>query len=524
MQYSNIPANKLSVAFANSAGGGYITVPLPVTPTGTGRASFAEGFPPLDFTPLSAGGSPPYGQDLNGILNMISAWTVWKCAGGMVKYDSAYSTTIGGYPKGALLLSSASANLLWLNTADNNTTDPDGGSPANWSPISAGTVLFPDGAASAPGAAFATQTNMGLYKVSSSSFGMSVGGVLRVTLTSNSITSTVPYFASDGTATAPSVSFATDPDTGLYSHAANTIGFTTAGVVRVTIGTSVNSTVPYYAPNGSAATPSYGFATASTGFYSAGANEVDIALSGTLTYQFSNTAFTSTKQIKGYAGDATTPTYGSATDSTTGMNLSAGLIGLGTSGVVRRLISTTSEQSTLQQQSADGSAAAPTYSFSSDTDTGMYRIGANQIGWSTNGTQRLTLDGSGNLSATGAMSEGGTLLSDKYLLKSRVFVSSQQTISGFPSSEISVAHGLGSVPTSISAFLVCQVADNGFAVGDMCPVALYPNNPGNSLMADATNIKLRMNVATNTNPTTSGTAFNMTASRWKAVLIARLDV
>ena len=40
---------------------------------------------------------------------------------------------------------------------------------------------------------------------------------------------------------------------------------------------------------------------------------------------------------------------------------------------------------------ADGSAAAPSLAFTADTDTGMYRPGTNQIGFTAGGTQVLQL-------------------------------------------------------------------------------------------------------------------------------------
>lgn len=50
---------------------------------------------------------------------------------------------------------------------------------------------------------------------------------------------------------------------------------------------------------------------------------------------------------------------------------------------------------------SDGTAGAPAFNFNSDPNTGMFRSAENVIGWATGGTQRLTLDGSGNLTATG---------------------------------------------------------------------------------------------------------------------------
>jgi|GEM_PF-2842809 len=95
-----------------------------------GAASLTDGFPPLNFLPISAGGIPPFGQDVNGILNEISASVQWLQAGGLSKYNAAFSAGIGGYPNGAVLLN-ASGTGFWVSIADNNTSNPDVGG-ANW--------------------------------------------------------------------------------------------------------------------------------------------------------------------------------------------------------------------------------------------------------------------------------------------------------------------------------------------------------------------------------------------------------
>ena len=131
MQSSNIPS-KIPLPFANAASSTYkYNIPtasqIGIT---NGKASLADGFPPLTFTPISSGGVPPFGGDMNGILNEITAIQQWQEAGGFFPYDSAFSTTVGGYPKGAVLQSS-SFNGLWISTAENNTTNPDTGG-AGW--------------------------------------------------------------------------------------------------------------------------------------------------------------------------------------------------------------------------------------------------------------------------------------------------------------------------------------------------------------------------------------------------------
>lgn len=91
-----------------------------------GAASYTDGFPPLTMTPVVAGGIPPAGGDFNGILNAITQSLRWACAGGQYKYDSAFSAAVGGYPKGAMLQNDA-GDILWLNTLDDNTANPDAG-------------------------------------------------------------------------------------------------------------------------------------------------------------------------------------------------------------------------------------------------------------------------------------------------------------------------------------------------------------------------------------------------------------
>lgn len=129
MQLSDIPS-KFTIPFANSAGGGYIRS-IPISPPGSGGASLTEGFPPANFSPVGSGGIPPYGQDFNGILKQISAWSRWYSAGGTIRYDSTFQTAIGGYPNGALVQSAVTANLFWQSTTDNNVTNPDA-SGAGW--------------------------------------------------------------------------------------------------------------------------------------------------------------------------------------------------------------------------------------------------------------------------------------------------------------------------------------------------------------------------------------------------------
>lgn len=133
MQLTNTPA-KLVLPFANAGGKNTIPAASQIGIT-AGAASLTDGFPPLTRTPIASGGVPPSGLDMNGILYQLSAIIRWANAGGGYAYDSTFAndSNVGGYPKGARIMRSDGLGY-WLNIAENNTTDPEGGSPANWVP------------------------------------------------------------------------------------------------------------------------------------------------------------------------------------------------------------------------------------------------------------------------------------------------------------------------------------------------------------------------------------------------------
>jgi len=135
MQLTNAPG-KLVLPFAASGAKNDIPVDSQIGIT-AGAASLVDGFPPLTRTPLAAGGTPPSGLDMNGVLYELSAILRWANAGGGYAYDAAFATdsNVGGYPKGARIMRSDGLGY-WFNTADNNVTDPEGAGAvaAGWVP------------------------------------------------------------------------------------------------------------------------------------------------------------------------------------------------------------------------------------------------------------------------------------------------------------------------------------------------------------------------------------------------------
>lgn len=143
-QASDIP-NYSPKVFAQDATGTYVRN-VPQTTGDPAAASMSLGFPPQTFTDEGAGGTPPDGRDINGILKFLAAWAQWVGLGGPVPYNAAVSSA-GGYPKGARVQSATSLRI-WLCTVDNNTTNPDSGG-AGW--VSDVSVTYQDFTASASG-------------------------------------------------------------------------------------------------------------------------------------------------------------------------------------------------------------------------------------------------------------------------------------------------------------------------------------------------------------------------------------
>ena len=124
MIISNL-TSRLLRPFANA--GAKATIPL--SQTDATRASYEQGFPALNMTPIAAGGVPPSGQDFNGILYDLSNAALWQQAAGILPWSAefAQSQVSGGYPKNALVVHNA---MLYQSSVDNNTETPGAGT--NW--------------------------------------------------------------------------------------------------------------------------------------------------------------------------------------------------------------------------------------------------------------------------------------------------------------------------------------------------------------------------------------------------------
>ena len=135
MNFTDIPARILK-AFGLNGLKNTIPTDSSTSTDNNGVATFDKGFPPITMQPLSAGGIPPSGKDMNGILYALSLKEQWADAGMSYPFNSDFATAISGYPKGSVLLNSQQSGK-WLNLTDGNSTSPESltGASTGWVPL-----------------------------------------------------------------------------------------------------------------------------------------------------------------------------------------------------------------------------------------------------------------------------------------------------------------------------------------------------------------------------------------------------
>ncbi|ELY2523516.1 phage tail protein [Cronobacter sakazakii] len=135
MNSSDIPS-RITKAFGVNGLKNAIPVDSSAATDNSGVATFDKGFPPITMQPLSAGGIPPSGKDMNGVLYSATLQQQWQNAGMTYPFSQDFSDAISGYPKGAIVPSSVYTGQ-WLNLNEANETPPESstGASTGWVPI-----------------------------------------------------------------------------------------------------------------------------------------------------------------------------------------------------------------------------------------------------------------------------------------------------------------------------------------------------------------------------------------------------
>lgn len=184
--------------------------------------------------------------------------------------------------------------------------------------LSATQILAPLGSVSAPSISFQGDTNLGLYRQVSDNMGVTCNGVLTAEF------GTGGFGVIDGTVSLPSIYFLNgDSDTGFYRVGSGLIAYTSNGVESFranATGFELRGSTNLYAIDGSAAAPSITFANFSTRGMYAIASRLGFAVGGVQTMRLgADGLILDQGTFLALSGSAALPAYSFAADDNTGL-------------------------------------------------------------------------------------------------------------------------------------------------------------------------------------------------------------
>lgn len=309
--------------------------------------------------------------------------------------------------------------------------------------LGGGQWQFDNGSVSVPTLSFLGDTDTGFYRGGANFISVSCGGTDMASFAGSgagasflpgvndtyAIGSTAigwtKIYMMDGTAASPSFTFRNDDDTGMYRTGANVLSLSLAGAQRLELnGTSMTwknagSHAYFYVDRANTSseglviftTGAVGTNQAACGFDNDTTNSWHIFTGGDLgtpkiTVDTGGTT-TFVESIRQKDGSVSGPSYTFSSDTDLGIFRQSANTMAFTANANR--VFYVSDSGLIMERTSgtaylyvdDGSSASPGVRFNLDTDTGMFRQGANVIGWSCAGTQHLAL-------TTGQLSPGAT--------------------------------------------------------------------------------------------------------------------
>jgi hypothetical protein len=221
-------------------------------------------------------------------------------------------------------------------------------------------------------------------------------------------------FIASGSALDPGAAFALDPDTGFYLDGTNSVGVSSGGAETANFnadGIQMRNGAQFIGDTGSAAIPSYSFnGDLTTGIFADGsAGEFAFSSGGTETVSFDGTSATGSLLWRGGDGSAATPAMSYSGDIDTGFyRVGTGSVGFSSDSSSVLTMDGTAVDGSLRWRGADGLLASPGISFSGDTNTGIYRSGTGTMNFASDGTN------TGTVGATGFRAIDGTAADPSY--------------------------------------------------------------------------------------------------------------
>ena len=266
----------------------------------------------------------------------------------------------------------------------------------------------------APGYTFDGDPNTGIYASAADTVDVTAGGTQIATFDSAGLTvQSGQGLFQNGTAGAPAVSAEADPNTGLFFTGSDGLAWSTAGSMRMSLNSSgalaLDGGTTFSVPSlVSRVTAAVATAVAGTHYLadtSGGAFAITLPTGGA-----EGDTIWITDVAGGFGTNNLTVTANAADDIEGGG--AGGPITLGTAythtklvydSTATRWIVDTEGQPSFPLLAPNGTAGAPSYSFSNDTDAGMFLVGASDLGFSVGGTQTASVTANGLEVDSGAL-------------------------------------------------------------------------------------------------------------------------
>lgn len=241
-------------------------------------------------------------------------------------------------------------------------------------------VRFTSGSAGVAAMGFTGDPDTGLFSPGANIIGFTTNSTEQMRIDTSAVTASIPFRGADGSAGSPTHSFSSSTNTGMYIVSTN-LFFSTGGTTQLGI---VNAG-QLQARDGSVGAPTFSFFNdTDTGFTRTNSNAIEVVMGGTSGFTFNKEGATSNYQLfANVPGIVTRPVYSNSGSSTTGIYFPSSSVGVTVGGSEKgRFTSTgltvTGDTSvTGVVKTSDGTAAAPSHTFTSDPDSGLYSASAN---------------------------------------------------------------------------------------------------------------------------------------------------
>jgi len=350
----------------------------------------------------------------------------------------------------------------------------------------------------------------------------------------------------DGTVAAPSISFLADQDTGIYRIGANNIGVAANGAKVLdiaTTGLSIDGVLSLVKNAAYASTIEGAQTVAATGnsflFKNSGATTL-LTLAYDATATFAGAVTTTNGTITANAGTGVNSIAGSNTSATGFGGYLRGGSTQGSGKYLLQLVNYDASKNYLFYDdiaifpgtatfagavlNANGSAAAPSISFAANSDTGIYRRNANQLGFATGGLLDFWMTrGAGVSYLIGPVFNNSLNMFDTGAI-SLVAAGTNENITLTPSGSGNVstnrnyitsdsnAYGWGTFTARIDGSSSTNII--GFYTSSAEKMRL--NSSGNLLIGTTVDSGALLQVGTDTITTAGGMIFGTTHSLWRA--------